>query len=126
MKSIRNLVNHQIVRFMFVNGFSTLVMFGLYVLLNMVLNYQIAYFISYVVTVILSYVLTSLFVFHAKMSWKTFMQFPLIYVVQYAASAVSLQILVYFGFSVTFVPLFVIVLLLPLTFLLSRLVMLKH
>lgn len=126
MKSIRNLANHQMVRFMIVNGFSTLVMFGLYVILNMVLKYQIAYFISYVVTVILSYVLTSLFVFHTKMSWKTFMQFPLIYVLQYVTSAVCLEILVYLGFSVTFVPLFVIVLLLPLTFLLSRFVMLRH
>lgn len=126
MKSIRSLANHQMIRFMIANGLSTLVMFGLYVILNMVFKYQIAYFISYVTTVILSYVLTSLFVFHTKMSWKTFMQFPLIYVLQYATSAVCLEILVHLGFSVTYVPLFVIVLLLPLTFLLSRFVMLKN
>ena len=126
MISIRKLASNQMVRFMAVNGFSTMVMFGLYVVLNMVMKYQIAYFIAYVFTVILSYVLTSLFVFKTKMSWQTFMQFPLIYVLQYATSAICLEILVRLGFSVTYVPLFVIVLLLPLTFLLSRYVMLKR
>lgn len=126
METIRKMANNQIIRFMIANGFSTLVMFGLYVVLNFVLKYQISYFIAYVVTVILSYVLTSLFVFKTKMSWQSFMAFPLIYVVQYVTSAIALEILVRLGFSVTYVPLFVIVLLLPLTYLLSRLVILRH
>lgn len=126
MISIRKFASNQMARFMAVNGFSTMVMFGIYVVLNMAMKYQIAYFIAYVFTVILSYVLTSLFVFNTKMSWQTFMQFPLIYLLQYVTSAICLEILVRLGFSVTYVPLFVIVLLLPLTFLLSRYVMLKR
>jgi len=126
METIRKIVNNQIIRFMIANGFSTLVMFGLYLVLNFVLKYQISYFISYVVTVILSYVLTSVFVFKTKMSWQSFMAFPMIYVFQYVTSAIALEVLVRLGFSVTYVPLFVIVLLLPLTYLLSRFVILRH
>jgi len=101
-------------------GLSTGAMFGLYVLLNMVLVPQWAYFIAYVITVIVSYFLNTIFVFKTEISWQSFFAFPLVYVVQYTLSAIILQVMVHFDFSVTYSPLLIILFLLPLTFLMSR------
>ena len=122
---IRMILATQIFRFILMGTLSTAVMFGIYVTLNLILNYQISYLISYVLTVVFSYVLNTRYVFKIPMSWKTFLQFPIVYVVQYVSSAIGLGILVRLGFSVTIAPLITIVLLLPVTYFLSRLIMLK-
>jgi len=123
MKAIRAFVKSQIFLFMLMGTLSTLVMLGLYMLLNMIVQYQIAYFLSYVVTVIVSYFLNTLFVFKKPISLRTFLQFPIVYIVQYIISALMLEVMVHIGFSVTYAPVLIIILLLPLTFFLSRLVL---
>ena len=100
---------------------STLIMFGLYVLLYQFINYQYAYLIGYTVSVIALYFM-NLFVFKGIMSLQTFVGFPLIYLLQYVIGAVSLKFTVWLGFSVTYAPVLVIIVLLPVTFLLNRLV----
>ena len=125
MNFIRMILATQIFRFVLMGTVSTATMFGIYIILNLMLNYQVSYLISYVVTVVFSYVLNTRFVFKIPMSWQTFLQFPLVYVVQYVSSAIGLEILVRLGFSVTIAPLITIVLLLPVTYLLSRLIMKK-
>lgn len=123
MKMVRDILNTQIFRFMFMGAVSTGAMFIMYLIFNQVLGYQISYLISYVLTVFFSYVLNSKYVFNTPMSWQTFLQFPLVYVFQYGTSALGLEVLVRIGFSVTYAPLMIILLLLPITFLLSRLIM---
>jgi putative flippase GtrA len=123
MKMMRDLLNTQMFRFMFMGLVSTGTMFVLYLLFNLVIGYQISYLISYVLTVIFSYVLNSKFVFNTPMTWQTFLQFPLVYVFQYVTSALGLEVLVRLGFSVTYAPLMIILLLLPITFILSRYIM---
>lgn len=125
MNKILTLWNMQIVRFMAMGTLSTLIMLGIYVSLNLVLKYQIAYFLSYVVTVIVSYFLNTLFVFKMPVSVRSFFQFPLVYLVQYILGAILLELFVRLGFSETFAPVFIIIMLLPLTFSLSRIVMIK-
>lgn len=125
MNFLQAWVETQIFRFTLMGAISTAAMFGIYVTLNLFLNYQLSYFISYVVTIFLSYVLNTYYVFKIPMSWKTFFQFPFVYVVQYVSSAIGLEILVRIGFSETIAPLIAIVLLLPVTFFLSRLIMVK-
>ena len=63
-----------------------------------------------------------MFVFKKEVSLKTFIRFPLIYVVQYVLGAILLEILVRLGFSVTYSPLLIIMLLLPVTYILNRIV----
>ena len=123
MKTIRAFIKSQIFLFMLMGTLSTLVMLGLYMLLNMIIQYQMAYFLSYVVTVIISYFLNTLFVFKKPVSLRTFLQFPIVYIVQYIISALMLEVMVRIGFSVTYAPVLIIILLLPLTFFLSRLVL---
>ena len=117
--------NVQVVRFMVMGGISTLIMLGIYIMLTWFVKFQVAYFVSYVITVIVSYYLNTFFVFKTTVSLRSFFQFPIVYVVQYIASAALLEIFVRLGFSETFSPVFIIILLLPLTFWMSRLIMVK-
>ena len=126
MTLIRDMMKSKIFIFAIMGALSTSIMFVLYVALNYIFKYQISYLISYVITVLVSYILNTRYVFKVKMSWKTFLQFPFVYVVQYILSAIGLEILVRLGFSVTLSPLIIIVLLLPVTFALSRLIMAKR
>lgn len=125
MNQLRRFFELQVVRFMITGSLSTLMMLGVYVLLNLVMKYQISYLIAYVFTVIVSYFLNTLFVFKTPVSLSSFLQFPLVYLVQYIAGALLLEVFVRLGFSVTFAPLVIIILLLPVTFWLSRIVMMK-
>ena len=114
-------------RFLVIGVLNTIATFSIYVVLKIVLNYQIAYLLAYVSGIVLAYFMNALFVFKKRVSLRTFIRFPLVYVVQYIAGAVLLELFVrVLGLSVTFAPLFVIILTLPLTFLLSRFLLSKY
>lgn len=103
-------------------GFS----YAVYLLLKLVLPYQVAYFLAYVVGVVFSYVVNSLLVFRVPLSWRRFLAFPVVYVVQYVSGALLLSLLVeMLGISKTWAPLLVTAALLPLTYLLSKLLLLR-
>jgi putative flippase GtrA len=124
-KFIRQAVNRQTISFAIAGLISTAIMFGLYVILYKHLNFQYAYFIAYCISVIALYFMNSA-VFKKQISIQTSLEFPLIYLLQYLLSAVSLELLVWLGVSITYAPLLIILLLLPLTFLLNRIVFSRH
>lgn len=125
MKSIKKIVTKQMVGFAITGLLSTAIMFGLYVLLHRIIKYQYAYLISYTISVIALYFMNA-HVFKMPASLQTFLEFPLIYLLQYIVGALSLEFLVRFGFSVTFAPLLVVIVLLPVTFFLNKIVFSKH
>lgn len=103
-------------------GFS----YTVYLLLKVVLTYQVAYLLSYVSGVVFSYLVNSLVVFRVTLSWRRFLSFPLVYVGQYLAGALLLSLLVeILGISKVWAPLLVAAALLPLTYLLSKLLLLR-
>lgn len=116
------LIRKQILGFAVTGTLSTLIMFALYILLHRLINYQYAYLLSYSISVIILYFMNSA-VFNRPISLPTFLKFPLIYLLQYIVGAASLELIVNLGFSVTFAPLLVVIILLPITFLLNRLVL---
>lgn len=121
MKLITPIVRHQLFGFALSGSLSTVFMFGLYVLLNDYIYYQYAYLISYSMSVIALYFM-NIIVFKRPISIDTFLAFPLIYLLQYLIGAVALEFIVRFGFSIAFAPLWVAILLVPLTFLLNRII----
>lgn len=125
MKRVGTALQRQILGFAITGGVSTFIMFGIYIGLYRLINYQYAYFISYLVSVVALYLMNS-YVFKGELSVKTFFHFSLIYLLQYLVGALSLEFLVRVGVSVTFAPLLVVMLLLPFTFLLNRIVFNKH
>lgn len=100
---------------------SSLIMFGIYVSLYKFINYQYAYLIAYVVSIIALYFMNAR-VFKRQISLRTLLEFPLIYLFQYLIGAASLGLIVRLGFSITFAPLLVVIVLLPVTYLLNRIV----
>jgi putative flippase GtrA len=100
---------------------NTVVTYGLYLLLNLILNYTIAFTGSYVIGIIFAYFYNSLVVFKSPLSYKKFATFPLVYLVQYLLSLVLLagfvQIL---KLSEIWAPILVLIIVTPVTYLLSK------
>lgn len=115
----------QAIGFAVTGSLSTLIMFLLYITLNKIIPYQYSFLLAYSTSVITLYFMNIWLVFKKNISLRSFLMFPLIYVLQYLISAIALAILVHLGFSVTYAPLIIIIILLPLTFLLNRLILLK-
>ncbi|EER61951.1 GtrA family protein [Acidovorax delafieldii 2AN] len=101
-------------------GFSYL----LYLALNRVLPYQWAYMLSYAAGIVFAYWFHAKFVFVVPLSWRRLFSFPLVYVVQYLGSALLLEGLVSgAGMSEMLAPLCVATVMLPITFVMSKLVL---
>ena len=116
-------MRHTFVRFLLVGATNTLFSYLLYLLLLTFVSYLPAYSIAYCAGVLLSYFLNVLFVFKKRVSFATFLKFPLVYVVQYALGASILWLLVSkAGASPALAMIVVIVVTIPVTFFLSRLV----
>lgn len=127
MSRFCQLINNQVLRFLVTGGLNTIVTYGIYLLLKGAVGYQIAYLISYVSGILFSYFMSAIFVFRKKISLRTFSRFPVIYVIQYAVGALLLGVLIHtFSIPTTIAPLLVILVTLPLTFILSRFVLLRY
>lgn len=124
-KCIKQADKKQMLGFAVTGILSTLIMFGLYVILYQLINYQYAYLIAYTISVIALYFMNKL-VFKGSMSLKTVLQFPLIYLLQYVLGALSIKFIVGLGFSVTYAPIVIVIILLPVTFILNRFVFSKQ
>jgi putative flippase GtrA len=114
---------NRFMRFLCTGGLNTAVTYGIYLFLLQEVNYQISYTIAYVTGIVLTFLLNKLFVFKAHQGWKSLVLFPLVYVFQYLFGMLILWLGVrYLGLDVKFGPLVVVILSIPLTYLLSRLV----
>jgi putative flippase GtrA len=100
---------------------NTLLTYGIYLLLSLYVGYQISYAIAYVCGILFSYLFNAHIVFNVKKSWKGLMAYPLVYILQYALAALLLNLMIEkLGLPKEVAPLLIIVLLLPVTYLLSK------
>lgn len=108
-------------RFLAVGAFNTAAGYVLYLGLLQVFGYRVAYSIAFVLGVLVSYALNTRYVFRQPFSFSKLLQFPLVYVVQYALGIALLFVLVEVLSIPAFVaPLIVVVVSVPVTFVLSR------
>ncbi len=111
----------EILRFLVGGASTTFVSYAIYVLLLHWFPYVLAYSIAYVAGIAWSYFANTLFVFKRAPSLARAALFPLVYVAQYVVGMFLLVLLVKaFDFPKAFAPLAVVVLTLPLTYVLSR------
>ena len=111
----------QFARFVVAGAINTIASYALYLALLQVMPYLAAYTISYVVGIAMSYVLSTRFVFRVPRRMRTAMRFPLVYVAQYAISSIVVVLLVEkLGVDPSVAALIAIVVTIPPTFLLSR------
>jgi putative flippase GtrA len=116
-------MNHEIVRFFSAGLANTAASYLLYLLLLYVLPYAASYTLAYAAGIALSYILNSLFVFRRPVALKKALSFPAVYVVQYVLSVLLLRVAVdVFGVEPRLAPLPVVALTVPVTFLLSRVI----
>lgn len=108
-------------RFLIGGLLNTGLTYGLYFLLQKVFFYQIAYMIAYACGIVFSYWFNARIVFRTSLSWTGLMTYPLVYVVQYGCSALLLGIFIErLDIPPALAPLLVLVMMIPLTFFLSR------
>jgi putative flippase GtrA len=108
-------------RFLISGGTNTVATYILYLWLLLFTGYEIAYTVSFVAGIVLAYALGTYFVFRTQWSWKKFAQFPLVYILQYGAGMSMMWLLVErMGMDDRIAPLIIIVVLIPLTFVLTR------
>jgi putative flippase GtrA len=117
----RRLFQREPIMFIVMGGVNTLYNLGVYLLLERVMDYNLAYTIAYVIGVFTSYYLNARFVFRQPMTVKSLLRYPLVYVVQYIVGLGLMYVFVeLLHLDASLAPLPTTTLTLPITFILSR------
>lgn len=113
----------EIFRFLIGGMLNLVVGYGGYLLLLHWISYEIAYVISYVFSVCVSYIFSALFVFRQPLRARSALLYPLVYLAQFLLGFALLRLLVeILHFSTWIAPLLVSILTIPVTFLMSRII----
>lgn len=113
-----------IARFLAGGALNTGSTFVLYWLLLLFIDYRAAYAISFAAGILISYLINTRFVFRTEHSLRKLLLFPAIYLITYAAGAWTLHTAVdRFAVDASLAPFISICATLPLTYLLTRLVL---
>lgn len=111
-------------RYLLGGGVNTSFSYAAYLALNTIMTYQLAYFIAYALGIVFAYWFNARVVFRVPLSWKGLFSYPIVYVIQYLASAFLLGGLVEFmGIEETMAPLVVAIAMMPVTYMMSKLVL---
>jgi len=114
-------INREFYRFIFWGGVNTLSGYLIYAVLLRLLPYLLSYTVAFIISIFISYFLNSKFVFNQALRLSKAIKYPLVYLVQYLIGTISLYLLVQIlRVNKLLAPLFVVVLTIPVTFLLSR------
>lgn len=83
----------ELARFLLAGAINTAIGYGVYLLATPAMGMHPAYALAYAVGIVSAYLLNSRFVFRRPLSKVTAARYPLVYLAQYLAGAVVLQIL---------------------------------
>ena len=119
-------VSPQFSRFLVSGATTTGVTYLLYLLLLWLgATPVLAYNITFVFGVFFSYFLNLKLTFQTRHSGKKLLSYPLIYIVQYVIGLAVLNIGLFFGLSAEFAVLPVVLINIPITFIMARLLLLR-
>ena len=120
-------LKNKFIKFIGAGAINTVASYLLYVILVLFLSYQISYAISFVFGIILSFILNTKYVFEVDQTIKKIVLFPFVYLVQYLLGAVMLNFIVeLIGINKFFAPLIVTICLLPVSYLLSKKILVRN
>lgn len=109
-------------RYLVGGAFNTGTTYLIFLALSLAMPASAAYTISYAVGVGLSYLINTLYVFRTHMTLRTFLRFPSVYLIQYLFGLVGLTVLMEMGLESRLAMIVTIVLSIPLTFILTKLI----
>jgi putative flippase GtrA len=110
-------------RFLLSGGLNTLATYALYLALLPIAGYKLAYTIAYLFGIVLAFVINRFFVFQSYRGWRSVVLFPLVYLAQYLVSLGVIWLWVErLQLPPELAPLVAIVITIPMTFALSRLI----
>ena len=114
----------EFIRFLIAGGLNTGLTLLLFVGLQRLIPYLAAYTIAYAAGIGIAYMLNAVFVFRQPKSIRSAALFPLVYVAQYLLGMLLMWLLVErAGFGPTVAAIAVVVVSVPVTFVLSRIVL---
>jgi putative flippase GtrA len=123
---ISDLMEIKFFRFLLTGGLNTGITYALYLVLLSVFPYTWAYSISYVCGIVFAFVMSRFFVFKEHQGVKSILFFPLVYVAQYVLGMFVVWFWVkQLSLPEYLAPLAAIILSLPLTYVLTKLVFVK-
>ena len=120
-----NPVIWEFVRFGLVGGFCTALHYGIYFLLQLAIEVNVAYTVGYLLSFIANFYLTSYFTFGTAPSWRKLFGMAGAHGVNYMLHMVLLNLFIWIGVRQEFAPLPVFAIAIPVNFILVRFVF-KH
>ena len=112
----------EFIRFGIVGLVATGIHYGIYYLLEQVINVNLAYTIGYLISWFVNLYLTAHFTFKSALSVKKGVGFAFSHLANYLMHMIFLNIFLAVGFSEEIAPLFVFAIVIPINFLLVRFV----
>lgn len=120
------LIDQYFTRFILVGGVNTLNYFLFYTILNLKLEYIYAHIISFLLSSTISFFITVSYTFEESITIKKFIYFPITYLPNLLLSTIGTYIFVYFNImNESFASLLVMVIAIPITFILSKLLLVR-
>lgn len=117
-------MDRPVVRFAIVGVLNTIIYYALYLLLRELLPYLVAHVIAFVLSVVGSFFLNCYFTFRQRPTWRRFLLFPLSTLTNFVVTTVGLYLLVrYAGMNQRIAPLVAASAAIPVTFLVTRLIL---
>lgn len=116
----------EFVRFILVGVFATALHYGIYLLLQRLINVNIAYTLGYAFSFIANFYLTAYFTFGKKPSWGKAFGFGGAHLFNYLLHIGLLNIFLWLGLPKPFAPVPVFAIAIPVNFLLVRFVFKRH
>lgn len=110
----------EIIRFVIVGVIATALHYGIYYMLILKFNVNLAFSVGYIVGFITNFYLSSYFTFKVQPTIKRGVGFMLSNAINYSLSIALLNLYLYFGVTKQFAPIFVFVICIPLNFILVR------
>lgn len=123
MKQMKQLL--EFIRFALVGILATALHYGLYYLLQTLINVNIAYATGYLLSFIVNFYLTAYFTFGTRPSWKKAVGFSGAHLVNFLIHMLLLNLFLWAGIAQTWAPLPVFAIAIPVNFILIRFVF-KH
>lgn len=125
-QALSRILRLEIARFLLSGGLNTALTYGIYLLVLLFLPYKTSYTISYISGIGIAYALNRFFVFKGHQGIRSVALLPLVYLVQYLCSLLILWVWVEkLGYDQRIAPLIAIIITIPLTFILSKLIFSK-